>query len=386
MSKELGLGYWLAQTQFSVTVVKRNELERRGKETFVRAVVDVAVKPSVEADPTGRQRLDLDSALLSDLSLTIDLDERGLLESISTDPDRISPRTVGPNELVPDPPSVAVTCNISAKGTPPSLSLEQQWSRNHEHLVGHAAQIETNIERLLNNLGHFDANPVVIAQSGQALEVLQAQLEAIGRAKQDWMATPAGEHQRAVWHLTTADLVRVDNEELPLSLAHAELSASLTEMAERFDVLVLMADGERPETRATPARHQSALALRRSRPAKIGVYVRSEIGDWDLQDGSVLALDVVDGFSRLDLIPLDGSWLRSTSFNLVFHADMSLKTFGTRSPGRSRSAASNGAATRPAASDKPRARPRKATESPAPEATPALVEQRNQTNQPPDLG
>jgi hypothetical protein len=46
-------------------------------------------------------------------------------------------------------------------------------------------------------------------------------------------------------------------------------------------------------------------------------------------------MDIVDVFSASDYVALDGSWLRSKSFNLAYHPDMSLRTFGltTRAKG-----------------------------------------------------
>lgn len=386
MTEELGLGYWLARTQFTVTVVRRHELDGRGNGTFRRPVVDVRVAPGAGPDPTGRQRLDLDSVLLSQLALTIDLDERGLIESITTDPDRVAPRAVGADEMAAATPSVTITCDVPADSTAPPLPLEQQWARTNEHLAAHAAQIANNIERLLNNLGHFDADPVMIAQSGKALEVLQAQLESIGAAKRSWMATQAREDERVVRHLTTTDLVWVADDELPLHVANTNIPRAMAEIAELFDVVVVMADGERPETHTTQDQNQSALVLRRSRPVQIGVYARTESGDWHLQDDSALALDVVDTFSQVDLIPLDGSWLRSSSFNLAFHADMSVKSFATSGPGRSGTAASNGGGDERARTPTTRARPRKAMASPGQEGAPMLLEQRSRTDQPRDGG
>ncbi len=342
MTAELGLSYWLAHTQVDVTVVARHELEHSGKEPSLRAVVDVAIDPSVGADPDGRQQLDLTSDRLRDLALTIHLDQRGLIESVSTDPDRAAPLVPGPGAAAVSGASVAITCEVALDDPVPPLTLQQQWSRHHEQLAGHAAQIETNIERLLNNLGHFDANPVMIAQSGQALEVLQSQLAVIARARQEWMNTQAQQQERGAWQLTTADLVWVDDDTLPVRLEEPSLSASINEMAERFDVLVALADGQRPETHTASAPSSATLVLRRHRPAQIGVYVRTESGDWLLQEGSVLALDVVDVYSQLDEIPLDGSWQRATSFQLAFHADMSLRTLGLAHAVRTTRAARNG--------------------------------------------
>ncbi len=360
MTEELGLSYWLAHTQIDVTVVARHELEHSGKELSLRAVVDVAIEAGVGTDPAGRQQLDLTSDRLRDLALTIHLDERGLIESVSTDPDRVAPREPSVGAKVVSP-SVAITCEVALADLPP-LTLQQQWSRHHEQLAGHAAQIETNIERLLNNLGHFDANPVMIAQSGQALEVLQSQLGAISLAKQAWMETLAHEQERGAWQLSTADLVWVDDDVLPPRFGEANLSTSMNEMAERFDLLVAIADGQRPETHTASARSSAALVLRRRRPAQIGVYVRAEGGDWLLQDDSVLPLDVVDVYSQLDTIPLDGSWQRATSFHLAFHADMSLRTFAIANPGRTTRAAraaSNGRGAELSAPAKSVARQRK---------------------------
>ena len=50
--------------------------------------------------------------------------------------------------------------------------------------------------------------------------------------------------------------------------------------------------------------------------------------DLELDGTSVTPMDVVDRYSPIDEVPLDGSWLRSREFNLAYHPDMSLMTFG----------------------------------------------------------
>ena len=69
--------------------------------------------------------------------------------------------------------------------------------------------------------------------------------------------------------------------------------------------------------------------------------LRDDDGGWRLEEPSVLALDILDEFSGVDYVSLDGSWLRGKSFTLAFHPDMSLKTVGLTDAGR----ASAGAAS-----------------------------------------
>src|ERR1700712_2581523 len=82
---ELGINYWLAQTQFTVTLARRNVMETGTFGSYARPVVDIVIAPSAVADPMSRQSLAVDSGLLTKLSLTINLDERGLIESLASD-------------------------------------------------------------------------------------------------------------------------------------------------------------------------------------------------------------------------------------------------------------------------------------------------------------
>ena len=66
---ELGINYWLAQTQFTVTLARRNVMETGTFGSYARPVVDIVIAPSAVADPMSRQSLAVDSGLLTKLSL-----------------------------------------------------------------------------------------------------------------------------------------------------------------------------------------------------------------------------------------------------------------------------------------------------------------------------
>jgi hypothetical protein len=326
----LGLGYWLAETQFTVTLAKRDTLERGRLGSYPRPVVDIEISPSAIADLSSRQNLTIDSAQLEQVSLTINLDDRGIIESLDSEAGRgASPVINLVGQAVNDEAAVAVTVVLPADPDACLRSLEGEWIRANEDLAVQASRLEANIDRLLGELGQASATSTSILHSGQALELLQMQLGTITQIKRTWVADQALEVESGVWDLTTSDLLWFPNTELPTDLVDKHIPEPLVEMAERFGVLIAIADRDRPET-DQPLQQDlhDTLVLRRSRSAIVGAYVRDAGGDWRLADGSVLVMEVVDIFSETDYVPLDGSWLRSRSFELAYHPDMSLKTFG----------------------------------------------------------
>ena len=326
----LGLSYWLAQTRFSVSLAKRNIIERGPRGTCVRPVVDVEIAPGAIADPSSRQNLTIDSSHLEKLSLTINLDDRGFIESISSEANRgDSPVINFVGQRPTEGTTSVVTIPVPADSTAHLRLLDEEWASTNEHLAVHAKELEANIGRLLNELGQPDATPASILQNGQALELLQNQLGAISQVKRAWVSSQARELDSGVWQLTTSDLLLIEDTELPTDLVHVLVPEALTDVAERFGVLIAIADHERPEVAAPTAQDdKGTLVLRRSRPVTIGAYARDADGLWRLDEGSVLVMDIVDVFSANDYVALDGSWLRNKSFHLAYHPDMSLRTFG----------------------------------------------------------
>jgi hypothetical protein len=340
---ELGISYWLAQTQFTITLARRNVMETGTFGSYARPVVDIVIAPNAVADPTSRQSLTVDSGLLAKLSLTINLDERGLIESLASDAGGSgSPVINMVGNAVNHSATTAVTASLPMGGALRSRPLEEAWGHTNGQLASHAAEIEANIGRLLNEIGHADATAASILESGHALELLQSQLAAISQVKLAWLTAQGRETERGVWQLTSSELLHIVDSELPPYLADGAVSGPLAEMANRFGVLIAIADRDRADTDLPMAEDlQDTLVLRRTRPATVGAYLRDDDGGWRLEEPSVLALDILDEFSGVDYVSLDGSWLRGKSFTLAFHPDMSLKTVGLTDAGRASAGATS---------------------------------------------
>ncbi|MCW2762950.1 MAG: hypothetical protein JWR85_3151 [Marmoricola sp.] len=359
----LGLSYWLAQTQFAVTLSKRKVIEAGNFGSYARPMVDVLIVPSAVADPSSRQDLTIDAALLDRLSLTINLDDRGLIESVTSEASRnVSPVINLLGDAASSEPSLAVTFRGPVDDKVRQRPLEEEWGQTNGQLAVHASEIEANIGRLLNDIGQASVTASSILQSGHALELLQSQLAAISQIKRTWLAGQAREFERREWRLTTADLLHIADTELPQRLADTSISGPLGQMVEGFGVLIAIADRDRSESDA-PVSHdlRDTLVLRRGRPVTIGAYLPDKDGTWLLEPGSALAIEIVDEFSGTDHLSLDGSWLRGKSFNLAFHPDMSLKTLGLTSTVRGSGATTRGNGAERPATGNPVIRPRIAT-------------------------
>jgi hypothetical protein len=169
---------------------------------------------------------------------------------------------------------------------------------------------------------------------GKATEAVQRQLATVSEARRSWIAGQASDGSKQTWRLAPVDLYPVNAAVLPESLVPdaGRMSPSSRELADQHAVLAAIADPDRqPQKVANDPMPRDHVALRRSRPVTVGVYTRDPSAGWTLDDKSLRALDVVDEFCPIDPLSLDGSWWRMKKFELSYHPDMSLKTFGISS-------------------------------------------------------
>ncbi len=323
----LGLSYWLPQTVFNLDAIRRGSVETTPSGSHVRRVVDIGVTKTAIADPASRQDLSVDADLLARLSLTVNLDERGLICSVSS----VADRDIAPPQAPARRAFTVAATSASQLGDDADragASLEELWADSHKSLAWRYQAIEDNAGHLLDRMGDPSASAESIWQSGRALEQVQSQLGLLRRARDEWIAAQGLETRSGDWQLTSADLPRVVEAVLPGTLPRAEISPATRRLAEELGVVLAIADPHRPPADALPTGVENTLTVRRSRPVQVGCYVRTEGHGWLLEPASVQVTDVVDAFSESYQVPLDGTWPRSRTFHLAYHPDMSLKAFG----------------------------------------------------------
>jgi hypothetical protein len=326
---KFGLVYWLPRTQFTVWLTERREVRTEAGRSELKRIVDVRVSPSVAQDHAFRQELRLDAKFLEKIAVAITLDDRGFIQSINSE----SGRDVTP---VLDLVAKVIPLAVSLAGFTPKTaepSLEDKWTAAHATLAQVAADLTGRIASLMKELPGGGLAPADVVATGAALDVLQTQLAAIGASKRDWIAAQATQHDPVPHTLAAADLHLVQGTDLSKSLGDVALGAPMAAIAQRFGLLVAVSDPSRGKAAVSPtAAPPDHVVLRRSRPVTIGVYRRATgRPGWELDPSTTLAVDVVDEFSQLDAVDLDGSWWRSRNVELAYHPDMSVKTFGVTS-------------------------------------------------------
>ncbi|MBG0568418.1 hypothetical protein [Actinoplanes aureus] len=339
---DLELGYWLPFTQFAVNTTKRYIVVAGDSGSYKQLAADVSLVPTAIADPKSRMTLNIDVRALEKVSLAVNLDDRGFIQSVNSE----SSKDLAPVMSVVGK-AIGLAAAIVAFGPDEniptaSMSLEAEWALKYPLLSQNAAALEVKIAEYLQKVGDPSTLPQDVVHVGAALEALQNQLATISQAKRTWIAAQAGPSTTQGWKYAPEDLMAL-NGELPVTLLEPAIPPQQTDMAGQFGVLVAIVDPDRTGvSRTADGSLVDRIVLRRSRPVTVGVYFRDE-KDWKLDESSVRQLDVVDGHSELDQLSLDGSWLKTKRFELSYHPDMSVKSFGvTTAPNASAVATSLG--------------------------------------------
>jgi hypothetical protein len=357
----LGLAYWLPQTQFTVEVTSRYVVsnlpdpypddpqppdksnqagaiptktippaERGGKSWRVK-VSDVEVTSQAVEDPDGRRSLQVDAGLLEKISLTIGLDDRGFIRSINSEDARdITPvvsvvaKVVG--AIVP-----FAGAGLEADDQP---TLESEWEAKFSKLDSLRNQLIAKVEGLLSLVSSPESSTSVIIEAGAALEVLQSQLASVSQVRRAWIANQATIIEKQTFVLSPTDLLRFPGPTLPQIVDRSNLPAGDRQelLMNHFRTFLAIVDTSRAsEPTQGDTDLTDSVALRRCRRCIIGTYSKQPDNSWELQEASVKQLDIVDCHSETDYLPLDGSWFRSRKFELSYHPDMSLKSYGVGS-------------------------------------------------------
>lgn len=340
----LGLTYVLPRTEFAVDVVGRQVVAADGGQHWLRKVADVQVTTAAVADPEYRQTLWVDAGLLEKISLVVTLDDRGFITALNSEAGRdISPVISLAGKAVS---VAAVLMGVLPIEPPSEPSLEEQWTKEHDELERLRTALTEQVKRLLDQAANSSTTVEELAQLGPALEAVQAQLATLSEARRAWIAGKATEGDQESWRLSPADLYRVNGTTLPdtLDVRSRDASPCVKEMMRKHGVLVAIADPDRAKkTTANEPMRRDTVALRRSRSVMIAVYTRDSETGWNMEPETLRSLDVVDDFSPTDPLSVDGSWWRMKKFELSYHPDMSLKSFGvSSSPNASAVATSTG--------------------------------------------
>jgi hypothetical protein len=327
----LGLGYRLPRTQVSVRTTHRNTVVSGDNGSVVAQVVDVELQPSAVEDASQRMILFVDQGLLEKISLKVELDDRGFIQSLNGTAGRdVSPVISLLGKAIGLAATIAILGLVDVPAqTTPGNTLDEKWRAKFPDLEVRRAELEAQAKRLLAQVADATTQTPDITAAGRALDVVQGQLSLISQARRAWIAGHAAVVGSKAWKFTTSELCKVDGSEFPDELTNPRISTALRPMTTEFETLVAIIDDERPPPvrRKTEETLIDQVALRRSRPAQLAIY-RLSRGSWLLDPTSVRSLDIVDSFSTLDYMSLEGTFLRERSFELTYHPDMSLKTFG----------------------------------------------------------
>ncbi|WP_374010561.1 hypothetical protein [Leifsonia sp. LS-T14] len=333
----LGLGYRLPRTQFVIDLVRRTTVvtDDHGL-SWPSPVVDVTIAPSTVEDPESQQVLLLDEGALEDLSLTIQLDDRGFITSVNSEAGRdLSPVIDLIGKAVGLAATIITTVGIIEGPLPPPRSLDEQWEDAHPRLAALRDALAAKCDQLFTALTTTDA-PAELSAIGAALDVVQSQLASISEARRGWLAGRASPESAESLTIGSSELFPVDGRYLhPQLQGDPSWSVRGVDVAGEFGAIVALAQDAVPgaDTAADITTGTDVLVLRRPRPAVVGVYLlhvdtKTHERTWRLDPGSERHIDIVDERSPLDHLSLNGKWLHKEKFELSYHPDMSLKTFG----------------------------------------------------------
>ena len=332
----LGLSYVLPSTEFAIDVVTRSEVRSRAASHYLETVADVQVTTTAVADLAYRQLLTVDAGLLEKISLVVSLDDRGFITAVNSEAGRdISPVVSLLGKAVSLAAAVVLLGVPMTDGdTDTAPSLEDEWDAKYPRLVVLRAALTDQVERLVNAMANGTTSVEELHALGSATEAVQNQLAIVSEARRAWIAGRTVSGSKDSWRLKPADLYRVEEPTLPdvLEPSTGRLSAPMKDMCNKYSVFVAIADPDRAARKTrNVAMDTDQIALRRCRSVAVGVYTNDPKAGWTLDRGGIRFLDIVDDYSPTDPLSIDGSWWRMKKFEISYHADMSIKSFGVSS-------------------------------------------------------
>ncbi|MGI5499034.1 hypothetical protein [Lentzea sp. CA-135723] len=307
------LRYFLPITRFAITLTERLDGDSV-----------ITISSALAADRGARCRTEVKESLLETVSLTVTLDDNGVISSIGTE----SGRDVA--ALVKFAAKVIPLATFRAADRPKSLA--DQWIDQHERSADLLGALSARLDALLTSLAAA-AEPAEIVSIGNALQVVERELAALDRVRREWIA-------RQGTSVLTADVsanqvVNLDRSALPGTLPREQsANPALRGLIAKNLLPVLASDrASLPESNyPSDLEHEDALVFRRARPATLGIYRRGSAAEaWTLDEALVLPVDVIDQFSEQEKVSFDGEVWRKRKIDLAFHPDGSIKTYGVTS-------------------------------------------------------
>lgn len=316
----LGLSYWLPKTEFTLRATRTQRIVAANAGLAFAPEVAVTLASAVKPDRGRRHQLRVDVDLLENVSVDVELDDNGVIQSINS-------QTSSAFAI-----AVSLAAKVVSLAAPFALDvpepLDQQWSTAHPGLSARLKELTKKVENLLAVVSGDATSAEDTVTAGTALKVCQTQLAAISRARREWIARHAAGAEVGNWTLVPKSLIRVTGA-LPDTLVDPDIPAEQADAAGKFGVAVAISDPDRGKVESPPEEVQEdQLIIRSSRPASVGVYTCNEKGEWVLDPSSITYLDIVDEFSPYHEVSIDQRGLRSRTFKIAYHPDGSVKTFG----------------------------------------------------------
>lgn len=328
------LRYRLPKTIFEVSATKRRTVRPFPSGSRLESEMELTVGARVRPDIRARCVTSVDESLLEAVSLSVSLDEDGLIDSLGTEAGRdLSPVIDLASKVISLAVSLAPVIFLTYEPEPSDgePTLEELWAAAYPRSYQALSKLGDQVGHYLGVLETSQLSADIIA-AGEALTILHRELAAVDRMRRDWIAAQAEVHDPCFWALQTTDLLRLPKADLPAELSvDQSIPAGAQELAER-GILIALVDLERRElpTERPDLERTDEIIFRRARPVTMGVY-RLKSDGWQLDPSFTRGLDIVDAHSTLDEVSLQGRWFRTRTIKLDVHPDRSVKTYAVTS-------------------------------------------------------
>lgn len=332
------LRYYLPKTMASIGHVKSKIIENRNSEHYVADEFVTTLNLGRVADRTVQYTTSFDEDFLETLSVTVQLDDEGVIESISGESGRdITPFLEIASSVIQLASASILLAQPNRPSQAPTQSLEKQWETRNENLVQYRAGLEGQLLRLADFLVDPTSTPTDIVELNAAVSAIQFRLYELDRIQREWIASRARSSAPENFHLDTKDIIRVNSRSLPpaLMVEPTDIPRAQEITTQEHGFLIVVADPNRSAVEQTVDSDlidsTDTICFRRTRTAKYGIYRREnglETNRWLLEPNCSEIVDIVDEFSPMEVIRLDASWLRKRKVTIEFHDDGSIKTYG----------------------------------------------------------
>jgi hypothetical protein len=332
----LSLEYRLPLTQLVVKALRRNVLASRPDDTGVAGTwlstqSEVSVSSVVTADPRCVCTFSPTARALESRVFSVELDENRVITALSHE----ATRSIAPVlELVTSVVGLATAFLGVTRG---DTSLEREWAAT----FGEYAQMLSNLKGQLQSQLRWLSSGAIsesekIVTVGAAVEVLKREIAAIVDLRLGWISAHAGPVDDCTVTLGPRDVHRIAGDEPPSTIGGDLVPPGAQyRLAHDFGALVAIVESEPAglfgDDRVPPPTFDSSSRIlrRRGRMATLAVYRRSDRRhDWALAPTESRQITVVDDFSFLEALSVEGEWFKDRKLALGLNPDQSVKTYG----------------------------------------------------------